>query len=115
MHRPQKSFLSSRRKEKQQLESGYQSTYVILMSIIAILLVYYVWIINANATQSYEIRNLENIGKELQNDLNRLESTISELDSSSNIGNSNISKEMESAKVTSYLVIQENKKYVYNY
>jgi hypothetical protein len=48
---PQKSFLSKRKKEKEKLNSGYQSTYIALVSFIVFLLIYYVWTINANATQ----------------------------------------------------------------
>lgn len=79
------------------------------------MLMYYVWTINANATQSYEIRKLDNITRELKDDLNRLESTISELDSSNSILSDDMAGYMEQAYEPEYLVVKENKQYVYNY
>lgn len=112
---PQKSFLSKRKKEKEKLNSGYQSTYIALVSFIVFLLIYYVWTINANATQWYEIRSLENVSKQLKDDLNRLESTISELDSANTIISDDMSKSMEQAYNPNYLVIKDDTQYVYNY
>lgn len=114
-HRTREKFFSSRTREKQKLESGFQSTYITLISFIAFLLVYYVWTLNANATQTYEIRRLENISRELKDDLNRLESTISELDSANTILSDDMAKSMEQAYNPNYLVIKENQQYVYNY
>jgi len=112
---PQKSFLSLRKKEKDKLQFGYQSTYIGLLTLIGFLLIYYVWTLNANATQGYEIRKLENIWKELQEDLNRLESKISELDSWDTIVSDEMYNSMEQAKDVSFLIIQEDRQYVYNY
>jgi cell division protein FtsL len=114
-HKTQKKFFSQRRQEKQKLESGYHSTYIALISFIAFLLVYYVWTLNTNATKSYEIRRLENITSELKEDLNRLESTISELDSGDTILSDEMIQDMEQSYNPNYLVMREDKQYVYNY
>jgi len=112
---PQTNFHSKRKKEKEKLNSWYQSTYIALVWFIVFLLIYYVWTINANATQGYEIRSLENVSKQLKDDLNRLESTISELDSANTIISDDMSKSMEQAYDPNYLVIKDDTQYVYNY
>ena len=48
---PVKSFFSERKDQKNKLQSGFTQTYAIILSIIAFLLIYYVWALNANATQ----------------------------------------------------------------
>jgi len=63
---------------------------------------YYIWTLNVNATQWYEIRKLENIGKELKDDLNRLESTISEIESLNNIMGDDMYEEMQEASNPNY-------------
>ena len=59
----EKNFESSRKIEKEKLNFGYQSTYITLMGLIVFLLLYYVWILNANATKGYTIRQLEETQK----------------------------------------------------
>lgn len=115
LREPQKKFFSKRREEKEKFISGYQSTYIALVASIVFLLVYYVWTINVNATQGYEIRKLENISKQLKDDLNRLESTISELNSANTISSDEQVEQMEQSYNPEYLVIKENKQYVYHY
>lgn len=115
LREPQQKFSSRRREEKDKFVSGYQSTYIALICSIVFLLVYYVWTINVNATQGYEIRNLENISKELKDDLGRLKSTISELESSNTISSDDMTNYMEQSYNPEYLVVKEEKQYVYNY
>ncbi len=114
-HDSHNNFFSRRKKERDKLNIGYQKTYIGLVGFIVFLLIYYVWTINVNATQGYEIRQLQNMKRELKNDLNRLESTISELDSSNTILSDDMSKHMEQSYDPQYLVIKEEKQYVYNY
>jgi hypothetical protein len=44
-------FISKRWKEKQNIKFDISFTYVIMISFIFLLLIYYIWIINANATK----------------------------------------------------------------
>jgi len=114
-YKARKTFYSQRRNEKQKLESGYTSTYAILIWLVIFFLVYYIWTLNTNATKSYEIRKLENISEELSNDLERLESTISNLKSSNTILWDDMVQDMEQAYNPEYLVIKKDKQYVYSY
>lgn len=111
---PQKSFFSRRKREKEKLNFWYRSTYVTLVSLIGFLLIYYVWILNANATQGYTIRDLENTQKELKIELERLEVKIAELDSLDTITSDSIFEDMENVEDPDYLVIKNGIQYVYN-
>jgi hypothetical protein len=111
-----KNFLSTRKRNKDKLQFGYQSTYMALLGVIGFLLIYYVWILNANATQGYTIRNLENIGKELKVELERLDVKIAELESSESISSDKeLQDMMEEYEDPNYLVIKNDTQYVYNY
>jgi hypothetical protein len=112
----QNSFLATRKRNKDKLQFGYQSTYIALLGVIGFLLIYYVWILNANATQGYTIRSLENTGKELKVELERLEVKIAELESSESISSDQeIQDMMEEYEDPNYLVIKNDTQYVYNY
>lgn len=111
---PQKNFFSRRKRDQEKLQFGYQSTYVALMSIISFLLVYYVWILNANATQWYNIRQLEKTQNELKVELDRLNVKIAELESLDSVSSDDIFNNMEPIEDPDYLVIKEGVQYVYN-
>lgn len=88
---------------------------MILLGCIAFLLVYYVWILNANATQWFAIRDLESTQKQLKVELDRLEVKIAEIESSKSIESDETLKSiMEEYEDPNYLVIRENIQYVYN-
>ncbi len=115
MTQKQESFLAKRKQSKQKLQFGYQSTYIGLLGMIAFLLIYYVWILNANATQGYTIRELENIQKEYKVELERLDVQIAELESTGSVWSDETLQEiMEQYEDPNYLVIKENVQYVYN-
>jgi len=104
---PQKNFLSRRKRDQEKLQFGYQSTYVALVSIISFLLIYYVWILNANATQGYTIRQLEKTQNELKVELDRLEVKIAEMDSLDSINSDDVFDNMEPIENPDYLVIKK--------
>ena len=81
---------------------------------IVFLLLYYVWILNANATKGYNIRILEEQKSNLLIEKELLDVKIAELESLSNIMQDDDVKEMEKVENPDYLVIKENVKYVYN-
>lgn len=115
MNRQPQSFLSKRKQNQDKLQFGYQSTYMILLGLIGFLLLYYVWILNANATQGYTIRELEDTQKELKVELERLDVKIAEIESSESIGSDKtLESIMEEYQDPNYLVIKENVQYVYN-
>lgn len=115
MNRQSKSFLAERKRNQEKLQFGYQSTYTILLGLIGFLLIYYVWILNANATQGFAIRDLENTQKQLKVELDRLDVKIAEIESSRAIESDDALKSiMEEYEDPDYLVIKENIQYVYN-
>jgi hypothetical protein len=54
-----KNFFSQRKYTKDSEEFGLHSTYVFMVGLIGFLLLYYVWVLNVNATQGYSIIQLE--------------------------------------------------------
>jgi len=115
MNRQSESFLAERKRNKQQLQFWYQSTYMIMLGLIGFLLLYYVWILNANATQWFAIRELENTQKQLKVELDRLDVKIAEIESSRSIeSDETLQWIMEEYDDPNYLVIQENVQYVFS-
>lgn len=116
MNRQSESFLAERKRNKEKLQFGYQSTYMILLGLIGFLLIYYVWILNANATQWFAIRDLENTQKQLKVELDRLDVKIAEIESSRSIeSDETLRWIMEEYEDPDYLVYKENIQYVFNY
>jgi hypothetical protein len=88
---------------------------MILIGLIGFLLIYYVWILNANATQWFAIRDLENTQKQLKVELDRLDVKIAEIESSRSIESDDTLKSiMEEYEDPDYLVIKEDVQYVFN-
>lgn len=110
-----KSFFSRRKEEKEKFNIWMTSTYISLLWIIALLLLYYVWTLNVNATKWYNIRQLEIEKQNLLMEKEQLDVKIAELESLNNIMNSWELKNMEKIKEPDYLVIKDNTQYVYNY
>lgn len=108
------SFFSQRKKAKENLSVWVTSTYITLLSLIVCLLLYYVWILNVNATQWYNIRVLEREKKNLLIEKELLDVKIAELESLSNILQDEDIEQMEKVADPDYLVIKENVQYVYN-
>ena len=109
------SYFSKRKKEKEKFKFWINSTYIALLTIISMLLLYYVWIQNVNATKWYNIRELENEKKNILMEKEQLEVKIAELDSFSNIMSENDLLNMEKIENPDYLVVNDDIQYVYNY
>ncbi len=110
-----RNYFSKRKKEKEKFNFWVNSTYLWLIFIIWALLVYYVVTININATQGYNIRELEFEKKNLLMEKERLDVKIAELESLWNIMNEEDMKNMEKIEDVDYIVIKEWVQYVYNY
>ncbi len=108
------TFSSKRKKEKESFKIGLTSTYLIMLSVIAWLLLYYVWILNVNATKGYNIRQLEIEKRELQVEKELLDVKLAELESLSTILKEKDIKSMEKVENPNYLVIKDDVRYVYN-
>ena len=110
-----RSFLSNRKKEKDKFNFWVTSTYIALLSIISLLLLYYVWILNVNATKGYNIRELEIEKKVLLMEKELLDVKIAELESLSTILQEEDLQNMKRVEDPEYLVIKDDVQYVYNY
>lgn len=109
-----RSFFSRRKKEKEKLNFWVTSTYIALLSLISLLLLYYVWILNVNATKGYDIRDLENEKKTLLMEKEILDVKIAELESLTNILQDEDLQNMEKIWDPEYIVRKDNVQYVYN-
>jgi len=110
-----KTFISKRKKAKQELTKWINSTFVIMMWLIVSLFLYYVWSLNANATAGYEIRELEREKNQLLSEKEIIRVKISQLESSDNIDKDSWAKEdMQKVVEPDYLVIKQAVQYVYN-
>lgn len=109
-------FISKRWKEKQNIKFDISFTYVIMIGFIFLLLIYYIWIINTNATKWFSIRQLEQEKKNLMIQKEQLEVKIANLESLDWIKDENMEsvENMEKVENPDYLVIKEWVNYVYN-
>lgn len=110
-----KNFSSNRKNQQDSLKFGLQSIYITLIVIIALLVFYYVLLVNTNATQWYDIVRLEEIQQKLIFEDERLSVKIAELESLTTILKDDALKRMETASESQHLVVKENIQYVYNY
>ncbi len=110
----QTQFSSHRKQEQEKLQHGFASTYIALVSIIGFLLIYYVWILNANATQWYTIRQLQKTQNELKIELDRLDVKIAEIESLDTITSDDMYEQMIPIDDPDYVVIRDGVQYVYN-
>ncbi len=109
-----RNFFSKRKKDKEKFNFWVTSTYIALLSLISLMLLYYVWILNVNATKWYNIRELEIEKKQLLMEKELLDVKIAELESLSTILSDDDLQNMQRVKDPEYLVIKDNVQYVYN-
>lgn len=109
-----RNFFSKRLKQKEKFDFWVNYTFMSLLWIIIMLLLYYIWILNANATKWYNIRTLELEKNNLMLEKERLEVKIAELESLSKIMTDEDLKNMEKVADPNFLVIKDNIQYVYN-
>lgn len=109
------NFESSRKRKREEESFWIRSTYIFMLSVISCLLVYYVWTLNANATQGYNIRELEREKRDLLFEKELLDVKINGLESLDNILNSDDRMDMEEVEDPDYLVIKNDVQYTYNY
>lgn len=73
---------------------------------IACLGIYYVWVLNENATKGYNIRTLQTKNRELSFEENLLDIRIAEGQSIGTISASPVASTMQAVEKTSFLVIK---------
>lgn len=109
-----KNFFSKRLKDKEKFDFWVNYTFLSLLWIIILLFLYYIWILNANATKWYNIISLELEKRNLMIEKQRLDVKIAELESLSKIMTDDDLKNMEKVEDPNFLVIKDNIQYVYN-
>ncbi len=109
-----KAFVSKRKQAKQELHQWINSTFIILLSLICSLFVYYVWTLNSNATAWYNIRDLEREKNQLLLEKEFIKTKLGQLETISTIQNdSSLFEDMQKIEESNYLVIETDKQYVY--
>jgi hypothetical protein len=74
-------FFSKRKNEKEKFNFGIQSTYIILLTLICGMLLYYILMLNTTATKGYNIINLQEEKNRLVTELGRLNQKIADIES----------------------------------
>lgn len=110
-----RNFFSKRKIEKEKFTFWVNYTFISLLILIVALLLYYIWILNVNATKWYNIISLEAEKKNLLMEAERLKMKIAELESLWNIMNDEDLKNMEKIDNANYLVIKDDVQYVYKH
>jgi sulfur relay (sulfurtransferase) DsrF/TusC family protein len=108
-----KKSTSSRQIQNKQLYFGINLTYSLLIFCIGLLGIYYVWSVNSLSTVAYSIAELKNENNNLMMEMELLDVKIAELDSVVDIENTDDASIMEEIENPDYLVIKEDKTYVY--
>ncbi len=75
---------------------------------IGVLGIYYVWVLNINATKGYDIRNLEITRKNLTFEENLLNIRIAEAESLDTLTSNSMIEKMESVDSPNYLVLKDS-------
>lgn len=107
------NFYSQRKRDKEKYQFGLTSTYILMLSFISILLLYYVWMLNANATKWESIRQLDIQVQQLKLERELLDVRIADLESLDAVWEEGY--DMEKIENPDYLVIKDDVNYVYNY
>ena len=110
----EKSYSSNRKRKKDEIYFWINSTFSFLLAFIAILFVYYVWILNTNATQWYDIIHLEKEKQDLLLQKELLDVKISNLESLKLIENEdNFDNIMEEVENPDFAIIRNWVNYAY--
>ncbi len=103
------SFFSERKAAREHFRLSFTQTYILAIVMIAFLGVYYVWILNQNATKWYNIRNLQVKYRELLFEENLLDIRIAEGRSIDAIVNSPMVARMENIDKPLFLVLKDSR------
>jgi len=108
-------FYSNRKKKKDAIYFWISSTFSYLLGFITIAFIYYIWILNVNATQGYNIRTLEMQRQNLLLQKELLDVKISNLESLKTIeGSDDFNSIMEKTENPDFVVIKNWVNYAYN-
>jgi cell division septal protein FtsQ len=93
---------------REQYKLSMTQVYVLAIAMIAFLGIYYVWTLNLNATNGYNIRKLELSQREATFEENILDIYIAETESTNTISNHPSVKNMPAVEKVDFLVMQDS-------
>lgn len=102
------SFFSERKVARENFRLSFTQAYVLAIILIACLGIYYIWILNQNATKGYQIRELQGQYRELTFQENLLDIRIAEGKSIDAIANAPIVHGMLTVESPSFLVMNDS-------
>lgn len=100
-------FFSERQAAREHFRLSFTQTYVLAIAMIAALGIYYVWMLNQNATRGYNIRTLQVEYRNLSFQENLLDIRIAEGKSTDSILRSPIVASMPNVDSSSFLVVRD--------
>jgi hypothetical protein len=101
-------FFSSRKTSRENFRLSFTETYVLALGLIGILGIYYVFVLNVNATKGYNVRNLELERKNLTFEQNLVNIRIAEAESLATISETPSIEKMEVIDSPKYLVLKDS-------
>jgi len=106
-------FLSERKTVRENFKLWVNFTYILALLFIGFLGIYYVWTLNINATQWYNIRKLEIEKNNLTVESELLGVKIAEFESLSNLMKWEWINNMEKVENAEFLVVKDLKSYAF--
>lgn len=100
-------FFSERKAARENYRLTFTQTYILAIIMIALLGVYYVWILNENATKWYNIRTLQSKNRELSFQENLLDIRIAEGQAVSVIMSAPVVAGMQNVEAPAFLVTKD--------
>jgi hypothetical protein len=100
-------FFSERKAARENFRFTFTQVYIVLIALITVLGVYYVWILNLNATKGYNVRDLQLKYRELSFQENLLDIRIAEGQSIGSVLSSNIINTMQDVSNPHFLVTEK--------
>ena len=101
-------FFSERKVAREHFKLSFVQTYILAIVFIACLGIYYVWLLNQNATKGYTIRTLQVENRELAFKQNLIDVRIAEAKSIDVVMSSDVVSRMQDATAPGYLVLKDS-------
>lgn len=101
------SFFSERKVAREHFRLSFTQTYILAIALLACLGIYYIWILNQNATKGYQIRELQGQYRELTFQENLLDIRIAEGKSIDAVVNAPIMQSMQAVDTPTYLFMRD--------
>ena len=107
------NLFSERKTTRENFKIWVNSTYILSLLFIGFLWIYYVFILNINATKWYNVRSLEITKNSLSVEKDILDVKIAELESLSNLSKWEWAKNMEVVSNAQFLVVKDSESYAF--